>query len=180
MGLRAVALLLPLLLAPAIASAEKKTDNRRERVEVEEVLAVSGGQFVVLLKTTSEPMRYLPIWIGESEALAIRMRLDRRRPPRPMTLNLLETMMEHGNIRLREINIDGLRGGVFLGKIMVSKGKKRWAIDSRPSDAIGLALGNDAPIWVAKTVLDGASFDPNDFGDDGTGASKAVELGETL
>lgn len=172
-----VVVLASFLHLPNPATAQKKPT--RERVEVEEVLAVSGDQFVVLLRTVAEPMRYLPIWIGESEALAIRLRLDRRPPPRPMTLNLLETMMEHGDIVLREIAIDGLRGGVFLGKIMVSKGGKRMSIDSRPSDAIGLALGNDAPIWVTKTVLDGASFDPNDLTDDEV-ESSTIDLNETL
>ncbi|MEO0815551.1 MAG: bifunctional nuclease family protein, partial [Myxococcota bacterium] len=104
---------------------------------------------------------------------------DRRRPPRPLTLNLLETMMEHGNIELREIAIDGLRGGVFLGRLSVSRGKKRWSIDSRPSDAIGLALGHGAPIWVARAVLEGASFDPKELDDSGA-SSKNVDLGETL
>ncbi|MEM6730762.1 MAG: bifunctional nuclease family protein [Myxococcota bacterium] len=171
-----------LLVASSAAAAEPAViatkSAIREQVEVEEVLAVSGGQFVVLLKTVAQPLRYLPIWIGETEALAIRLKLDRRRPPRPMTLNLLETMMEHGDLRLREIAIDGLRGGVFLGKILVSKGKKKWSIDSRPSDAIGLALGTNAPIWVDKSVLDGASFDPADLEEESD--EKNTDLGETL
>ncbi|MEL6338410.1 MAG: bifunctional nuclease family protein [Myxococcota bacterium] len=154
-------------------------ERARERVEVEEVLAVSDDQFVVLLRTVAKPMRYLPIWVGESEALAIRLKLDRRHPPRPMTLNLLETVMRQGDIVLREIAIDGMRGGVFLGKIKVSRGAKRWSIDSRPSDAIGLALGKRAPIWVTKSVLNSASFDPEDL-DNQTSESRPGDLGETL
>lgn len=150
--------------------------DARERVTVEEVLALEGGQFVVLLKTASPPVRFLPIWIGESEALAIRLKLDGQPPPRPMTLNLLETMMSHGDIELHEIAIDSLDGGVFFGKLLVSRGDKRWSIDSRPSDAIGLALGRGAPIWVAKSVLRDASFDPENLHSE----KPATQSGHTL
>lgn len=167
--------------APERSTRDRASRQRaaRERVEVEEVLSVSDGQFVVLLRTVAKPMRYLPIWVGESEALAIRLKLDRRHPPRPMTLNLLETVMRQGDIVLREIAIDGMRGGVFLGKIKVSRGAKRWSIDSRPSDAIGLALGKRAPIWVTKAVLNSASFDPEDL-DNEASHSGPDDLGETL
>jgi len=155
-----------------------ETVTPRERVEVEEVLALQDDQFVVLLKTVDGPRRYLPIWIGANEALAIRLKLDRQRPPRPLTLNLLESIMRQGNIELREIAIDSLRGGVFLGKITVSQGTRKWKIDSRPSDAIGLALGTDAPIWVSKTVLEGAAFDPEKLEDDEP--APQVDYSETL
>ncbi|MEO1172122.1 MAG: bifunctional nuclease family protein [Myxococcota bacterium] len=147
----------------------------RERVTAEEVLAVGENQYVVLLKTVQPPLRFLPIWIGESEALSIRLKLDRQRPPRPLTLNLLETMMKHGDIQLHEIAIDAVAGGVFLGHLEVSRGDKRWSIDSRPSDAIGLALGQGVPIWVARSVLNDASVNPAELG-----APPAPKADETL
>lgn len=138
---------------------ESSGPAEREKVQVEEVLAMSDGQFVVLLKTVAAPARYLPIWIGASEAMAIRLKLDRQEPPRPLTLNLLESVMAGGKIELDEILIEAMSHGVFLGRITVHRGATKWSIDSRPSDAIGLAVGKDVPIWVSRTVLEDAAFE---------------------
>ncbi|MBI5511469.1 MAG: bifunctional nuclease family protein [Deltaproteobacteria bacterium] len=132
--------------------------RERDRMVVADVVATPEGQFVVILKTEATPLRFLPIWIGESEAIAIQMRLRRTEPPRPLTLNLLETVMTTGNIKLLEINIDSLKGDVYLGKLKLKSAARTWEVDARPSDAIGLALGRDAAIWVAREVLDRASI----------------------
>lgn len=150
-----------LLALVADASAAKNRKPRAaQKVNVKDVFETPDGEYVVILRTEARPYRYLPIWIGESEALAIRLRLDRHKPPRPLTLNLLESVMSSGRIKLVDIAIDDLKGGVFLGRLHLRQGGRLWKVEARPSDAIGLALGNNVPIWVADKVLKRAAFDP--------------------
>ena len=146
-----------------LATSVEAGKRRGKRAVVEDILATPDGSFVVILKTQSDPVRFVPIWIGEAEAVAIRMRLDRRKPPRPLTLNLLESVMSTGNIKIVEVRVDALKGGVFLGKLRLKQSGRFWEIDARPSDAIGLAVGSDAIIWVAQQVLDDASFGADDL-----------------
>ncbi len=129
----------------------------KHQVDVAGVVGTPDGQYVVILKTQAEPARYLPIWIGEMEALNIRLRLERQRPPRPLTLNLLESVMQQSNTLVTEINIDDFRGGVFLGDLRLKRGKHTFKLDARPSDAIGLAVAGNAPIWVSEHVLKSAA-----------------------
>lgn len=145
--------------AAAQASPTSKAKHADERMDVQDVLSAGEGQYVVVLRTQTKPFRYLPIWVGENEAVAIRMRLDRQDPPRPFTLNLLEDILKAASIRVTEIAIDDYRGGVFLGKIRLRQNKKSWEIDARPSDAIGLAMGRHVPILVTRDIIDGAGLD---------------------
>ena len=105
------------------------------------------------------PARYLPVVVGESEAVAIQLRLDRQQPARPLTLHLLESVLDSGRIQLVEVVIDDVREGVLLGRLRLKQNARRWQIEARPSDAIGLALGRHTPIWVARGVLDQAALD---------------------
>lgn len=158
-------------------------------MEVQDVLATSDGYYVVILKTKNEPYRLLPIWIGETEAMQIRMQLDRRQPPRPLTLNLLQDVLASSNIKVVEANIDGLKGGVFLGKLRLRQNGRSWDIDARPSDAVGLAVGAGATIWASRQVLVDAAVDPAELDKQGEQPEsprtpesdpKATEYGETL
>lgn len=151
-----------LIVGTAAAPAEAKRRSR-ERVHVEDVLSTSDGHFVVILKTKSKPLRLLPIWVGETEAMQIRMQLDRRHPPRPLTLNLLQSVLSSSKITIIEANIDALKGGVFLGKLRLKQNGRAWEIDARPSDAVGLAVGAGAAIFVSRQVLDDAAIDPMDL-----------------
>ena len=136
-----------------------------ERVLVEKVLGLGDGQYVVVLRTQGKPSRYLPIWVGEMEAVAIRMRLDRQQPPRPLTLNLLESVLRAANIKVTEVAINDFQGGVFLATLRCKQNHKTWDIEARPSDAIGLAVGRGAPIWVSRDIIDGAALDPKTLPD---------------
>lgn len=174
-GMRPVALVLAVLATPPAAEPETQRPGppHQQRVEVEDVL-VAAGQYVVILRTEAVPRRYVPIWVGEGEAMAIRMRIDRYRPPRPLTLNLLESVMKDSHVRLRSVTIDAVRGGVFFGALHLRQGDRDFAIDARPSDAIGLALGGDAPIWMSLQVLDSVSFDPKTLAPPGPEAPEAA------
>lgn len=138
----------------------------RHRVDVAGVVGTGDGKFVVVLRTQNAPIRYLPIWIGETEALSIRLRLERQEPPRPLTLNLLESVMNQSDIHVTEINIDDLRGGIFLGNLRFRRGKRLFKLEARPSDAIGLAVTGDAPIWVTEKVLRRAAVNRQELRED--------------
>ena len=145
---------------PAIAFAHTQPQKKSsERVVVDDVFLTSAGRHIVVLRTTLEPARYLPIQIAQREALAIQLRLERQAPPRPLTLNLTESILRSSESKLRSVSIDEVHGSLFLGKIRLEQKGRVWTLDARPSDAIALALGQDSPIWVAKKVLKEASFE---------------------
>jgi bifunctional DNase/RNase len=147
----------------AIESQAEKAPPRA-RMAVEDVIASPEGHFIVVLKTAVAPYRYLPIWVGEGEAFSIRLRLDRKTPPRPLTLNLLEAIMDSSNVKLVDIIIDDVKGGVFLGTVRLRQQGRTFALDARPSDAIGLAVGRGAPIFVSEKVLNDAALDASRLG----------------
>ncbi|HET6346693.1 MAG TPA: bifunctional nuclease family protein [Myxococcota bacterium] len=148
-----------LLLAAHDAAASPPKKRLEERMDVGEVFSAGDGQYVVILRTHAKPAKYLPIWIGETEAVTIRMRLDRQVPPRPLTLDLLETVLKAGSIKVTEVAIDDYKGGVFLGRVRLKQGARAWDVEARPSDAIGLAMGRHVPILVSRDILEGAGLD---------------------
>ena len=115
------------------------------------VLTTEGGP-AVILRDKSET-KLLPIWIGFAEAHAIQLRLERRRFPRPLTHDLLETIMQDLGGSLVKIHVDDLKGDTYVGTVFVKHGAEIRHFDARPSDSIALALGNDVPIFVSESVL---------------------------
>jgi bifunctional DNase/RNase len=118
------------------------------------VMGYRGSQAVVL-KTLSEDYT-LEIWVGPTEALAIDLRLNRRRFQRPLTHDLLDTIMRELGGKLVKIQVDDLKDNTFVGTVFVKHNQKVIPIDARPSDSIALAIGNRAPIFVAQKVLERA------------------------
>lgn len=116
-----------------------------------------------VLLTRQEEDLYLPIYVGAAEGLAIRMRLDHRVPPRPMTHDLLESAIEALGAKVAKIEIDDLRHDVFLGRLHLVQGSKPVELDARPSDCLALALGTGAPIYVSRRVLDRAGLTKKDL-----------------
>ncbi|MDD4465720.1 MAG: bifunctional nuclease family protein [Dehalococcoidales bacterium] len=110
-------------------------------------------QYVVLIKEQSSK-RYLPIFIGQNEARAILMRLKNETVPRPMTHDLLQSIIENLGGRVDSIVITSLESDVFFAKVIIEVNGKQHEVDSRPSDALALALRVDARIFVAKSVMD--------------------------
>ena len=151
-------LLIGLLAAPAYAGPKKgpKLKPPKDFVEmtVASVMEYRGSQAVVL-KTLSGDYT-LEIWIGPSEAFVIDLRLNRRRFQRPLTHDLLDTIMRELGGKLIKIQVDDLKNNTFVGTVFVKHNKKVIPIDARPSDSIALAIGNRAPIFVAQKVLDRA------------------------
>ncbi len=97
--------------------------------------------------------RAFPILIGIHEAYAIDRRTKRVMAQRPMTHDLIERMIQKMNFRLEQIVISELRDATFYAKMVLRRNGELFEIDSRPSDAIAVGAGTDAPIFVDDSVL---------------------------
>jgi hypothetical protein len=115
---------------------------------------------VVLLKE-ADVDRYLPIWIGPFEADAIAMALQNVQPPRPMTHDLLKAVVQELGATVSHILINALTDNTFHGRIVMDLAGRHLEIDSRPSDAIALAVRCAVPIYVAEDVMAQASIVPS-------------------
>ena len=124
-------------------------------VQVRDVIPTRDGMEAVLLAPLAEEL-VLPIFVGPSEGNAIRMKLERRTPPRPLTHDLLDTMIRTLGGKVTRVYIDDLKSNTFLAHIYVLQNGKTHEIDARPSDSIALALRCNAPIFTARRVLDEA------------------------
>jgi bifunctional DNase/RNase len=117
-----------------------------------------GKQPIVLLKT-ADGNRFLPIWIGHPEAAAILMKLQGATTPRPMTHDLVTDMLEQLGAQVTRIAVTELRENTFYAQITVQLDGSEIEIDSRPSDAIALAIRADAPIFAADSVIEESAIE---------------------
>ena len=115
------------------------------------------NQPVVLLRER-EGERYLPIWIGASEAAAIALSLQGVVTPRPMTHDLMKNILDDLSVQVQRIVVTELREGTFYATIDMRRNGDNYAVSSRPSDAIALAVRIAAPIFANEEVLDEASI----------------------
>jgi bifunctional DNase/RNase len=118
-------------------------------------LFISNVGFVILLKGL-EDKRVLQIFIGAAEAQAIAIHLNSVEIPRPLTHDLLKNLLDYFECRLKRIEVCDLRDGTFYAKLVLERNGMETEVDSRPSDAIALALRCAAPIFVAEKVMDEA------------------------
>ena len=116
---------------------------------------------IVLLKDMEE-RNFLPIWIGMFEAAAIAMELQDFKPPRPMTHDLVKQIIQELDGRVVKVVISEIIDNTFYANIMLEKGdgdtKKSITIDSRPSDAIAVAVRTGVPIFVSEEVMSKAKM----------------------
>ncbi len=117
-----------------------------------------GKQPIVLLKT-AEGNKFLPIWIGHPEAAAILMKLQSATTPRPMTHDLVTDMLEQLGAQVVRITVTELRENTFFAQITVQQDGSEIDVDSRPSDAIALAIRADAPIFAADEVIEESAIE---------------------
>ena len=134
----------------------------------------SGGAYALVLGEV-EGNRRLPIIIGAFEAQAIALELEKIQPPRPMTHDLLRDTFEAVEVEVTEVVIDELREGTFFAKIRYRHDGEEHQLDSRPSDAVALAVRVDAPIFVAPMVLNEAGIVAEDESDISSLAEQAEE-----
>jgi bifunctional DNase/RNase len=117
-----------------------------------------GKQPIVLLKT-AEGNKFLPIWIGHPEAAAILMKLQGASTPRPMTHDLVTELLTQLEAKVIRIAVTELRENTFYALITVSVDGSEIEIDSRPSDAIALAVRAEAPIYAADSVIEESAIE---------------------
>jgi len=108
---------------------------------------------IVVLKDEDEKF-FLPIWVGIFEANAIALEMEKVTTPRPMTHDLLKNLLGELDARVDRIVINDLRDNTFFARIHLTRGDSTLSVDSRPSDAIALALRVDAEIFVEEEVLE--------------------------
>ncbi len=112
-----------------------------------------GKQPIVLLKT-AEGNKFLPIWIGHPEAAAILVKLQNAATPRPMTHDLVADILGHLDAEVVAVTVTELRENTFYARITLQQNGSEIEIDSRPSDAIALAVRSGAKIYAADDVID--------------------------
>jgi len=112
----------------------------------------SGTPIIILKDVQSDTM--LPIWVGAYEANAIALEIEKIAPPRPMTHDLLRNLIVELGVRVERVVVTSLRDNTFFAVIeMRNSDGDRMVLDSRPSDAIALALRADCPIYVDMEVI---------------------------
>ncbi len=117
-----------------------------------------GKQPIVLLKT-ADGNKFLPIWIGHPEAAAILMKLQSQAPPRPMTHDLLSDVLDQLGAQIIRITVTELRENTFYAQITLQQDGSEIEVDSRPSDAIALAIRAEAPIFAADRVIEESAIE---------------------
>jgi uncharacterized protein len=120
-----------------------------------------GKQPIVLLKTV-DGNKFLPIWIGHPEAAAILMKLQGASTPRPMTHDLLSEVLEQMEAKCERVSVTELRDNTFYASITLSMNGSELEIDSRPSDALALAVRCEAPIFAADEVIEESAIEFED------------------
>ncbi len=134
------------------------------RMEIKGLMLDPSSNVPIVILRDEESTIFLPIWIGVFEANAIAIQMEDLEPPRPLTHDLLRSVLVELDSTVERIVICALEGNTFFARIHLLTAAGEKVVDSRPSDAIALALRMDAPIFVLPTVLEKA---------------KAVELATT-
>ena len=130
--------------------------------------AGTGIPILILKEKAGNPKRILPIWIGQPEAASIQWKLKGESPPRPMTHDLMQNIIERLRAKVVSVCVHSLvpaqrDAGTFLGQINIAVNGQILEIDSRPSDAIALALRCGAPIYVAEPIIQETGLSENDL-----------------
>ena len=116
-------------------------------------MSMMSYQRVVILREKNTE-RYLPIWIGPAEADAIMIKLQGIVSPRPLTHDLLESVISKLGASVNSVIVNELQNDTFFAKLILDVKGEQLELDSRPSDAIAIAIRADAPIYVEEGVLD--------------------------
>jgi len=123
-------------------------------------LEAKSGAPLIVLREKEAPYRYLPIFVGESEAASIAIAMSGMPPPRPLTHDLMADMMQNLHTTLDFVEVTELRDGSFIAEITVSGPSGNNRFDTRPSDGIALAVRLGAPVFVRDEVMEIAGATP--------------------
>ena len=139
--------------APPAPSASEAPPRGFSRAVVIGVMPSQDGDGHFVLLGDEDTGALLAITIGQTEALAIHLRMQRRRFERPLTHDLLDDVIERLGGRLVKVQVDDLKGDTFVGSIFLESSGRLHVLDARPSDAIALAVGSRVPIYVSDEVM---------------------------
>jgi len=142
-------------------------------------VSLMNYQRVVILKQ-KDADRYLPIWIGPAEADAIAVRLQDVNVPRPLTHDLLRSVIDQLGAQISSIVVNDLANDTYYARIMLTVGEKSIEIDARPSDAIALAVRAHVPIYADESVLEKAGVQISDEDAAAEGGERAPVKEEEL
>ncbi len=131
-------------------------------VIVDSVRASLMSPHKMVILREADQNRYLPIWIGPFEADAIAMELLGKTAPRPQTHDLLKSVIDTIGVRVSHVLVNDLRDDTFFAKIVMDRNGEKMEIDSRPSDAVALAVRVKVPIFVADSVMERAGIVPEE------------------
>ncbi len=135
-------------------------------VKVVNVAIDANSKMPVILLKEKNGEKTLPIWIGLFEAQAIALALENVKPPRPLTHDLAKSLIEKLEGKVDKVVISDLKNNTFYAQILIKKNGESIKVDSRPSDAIALALRLNVPIFIDETVLDKVTIGGKPIGED--------------
>ena len=124
------------------------------KMEIKGLLMDPVSNMPVVILRDLEKGLFLPIWVGIFEANAIALEMEKVATPRPMTHDLLKNLLTELGTRVDRVVINELRENTFFARIHLTRGDSTLSVDSRPSDAIALALRSNAEIFVEELVLE--------------------------
>ena len=133
--------------------------STQTRMVVDSVrVSLISQQRIVILRTEDSD-RFLPIWIGRFEAEAIALKLREVELPRPMTHDLLGSVIADLGATVARVVVTDIFDGTFYARVVLAHGGARTEVDARPSDAIALAVRVGAPVFAENSVLEAAGVD---------------------
>jgi bifunctional DNase/RNase len=155
-----------------MANEEPLPETKLVEMVVESVrVHMLSSRHVVILKETDRD-RYLPIWIGPWEASAIAMKLQGLAPDRPLTHDLFAAALAELGIRVDRVVISALAEETFHARLILEQAGRTVEIDSRPSDALALAVRTEGRIYAAEAVLEQAALGA----DSGAGTEEGADI----
>ena len=149
-----IGLVAALLISLALIAISKETPPPFVEMEVKGVRLDAIGNSPVVLLADKEGKKALPIWVGLLEANAIDKELRNTTSPRPMTHDLLYSILAQAHVKVKEVKIVDLRNNTYYATLFLTINKGVVEVDARPSDAIVIALKSKTPILVSAKILD--------------------------
>jgi bifunctional DNase/RNase len=132
---------------------EQNDQNELTKLTVHGVVADPNTETQIVILRDERTAQVLPIWVGAAEGNAIKLAMDDAQTPRPMSHDLLRSMLEHLNLSVSKVVVTDVKNNTYFASIhLASQGAER-TVDARPSDAIALALRTSSPIFVTGSVL---------------------------
>lgn len=153
--------LFPLLIETV--EGQKELDGLMIICKVEAVTFDEISQMGIVLLSEKEGKRVLPVWVGIFEAQAILFRLQNSYFPRPLTHDLFKITIEQLGGKVDFIYLNKIEQNTYYAQIHITQEKKELVIDSRPSDAIAVALRVEVPIYIDEKVMDLNAVNKDDF-----------------